>query len=122
MDVAELGQVDTLKKLFETFNQKRDILHLLEQAINADGMQILSMRLAACSKMYCQCMLCIFCAPSTRTAKVHPRICQPAAQLLHFKTDVLWPLTDRGKNSGQHAKKPVLHFPLQLLFITLGIF
>lgn len=40
MDVAELGQVDTLKKLFETFNQKRDILHLLEQAINADGMQI----------------------------------------------------------------------------------
>jgi heat-inducible transcriptional repressor len=40
MDVAELGQVDRLKKLFETFNQKRDILHLLEQAINADGMQI----------------------------------------------------------------------------------
>jgi heat-inducible transcriptional repressor len=40
MDVAELGQVDQLKKLFETFNQKRDILHLLEQAINADGMQI----------------------------------------------------------------------------------
>lgn len=40
MDVAELGQVDKLKKLFETFNQKRDILHLLEQAINADGMQI----------------------------------------------------------------------------------
>ncbi len=40
MDVAELGEVDQLKKLFETFNQKRDILHLLEQAINADGMQI----------------------------------------------------------------------------------
>jgi len=40
MDVAELGEVDKLKKLFETFNQKRDILHLLEQAINADGMQI----------------------------------------------------------------------------------
>lgn len=40
MDVAELGQVDKLKKLFETFNQKRDILHLLEQAIQADGMQI----------------------------------------------------------------------------------
>jgi heat-inducible transcriptional repressor len=40
MDVAELCQVDKLKKLFETFNQKRDILHLLEQAINADGMQI----------------------------------------------------------------------------------
>lgn len=40
MDVAELGQVEQLKKLFETFNQKRDILHLLEQAIHADGMQI----------------------------------------------------------------------------------
>ena len=40
MDVAELSDVDQLKKLFETFNQKRDILHLLEQAINADGMQI----------------------------------------------------------------------------------
>lgn len=40
MDVAELGEVDQLKKLFETFNQKRDILHLLEQAINAEGMQI----------------------------------------------------------------------------------
>ncbi len=40
MDVAELCHVDKLKKLFETFNQKRDILHLLEQAINAEGMQI----------------------------------------------------------------------------------
>ena len=40
MDVAELCDVEKLKKLFETFNQKRDILHLLEQAINADGMQI----------------------------------------------------------------------------------
>ena len=40
MDVAELGQVEKLKQLFETFNQKRDILHLLEQAIHADGMQI----------------------------------------------------------------------------------
>jgi heat-inducible transcriptional repressor len=40
MDVEELCDVDKLKKLFETFNQKRDILHLLEQAINADGMQI----------------------------------------------------------------------------------
>ncbi len=40
MDVAELGAADKLKKLFESFNQKRDILHLLEQAINADGMQI----------------------------------------------------------------------------------
>ena len=40
MDVAELADIDRLKKLFESFNQKRDILHLLEQAINADGIQI----------------------------------------------------------------------------------
>ena len=40
MDVAELCEVEKLKKLFNTFNQKRDILHLLEQSINADGIQI----------------------------------------------------------------------------------
>ena len=40
MDVAELADIDRLKKLFESFNQKRDILHLLEQAINANGIQI----------------------------------------------------------------------------------
>ncbi|MFQ5658789.1 MAG: heat-inducible transcriptional repressor HrcA [Gammaproteobacteria bacterium] len=40
MNVAELCNVETLKKLFESFNQKRDILHLLEQAIHAKGVQI----------------------------------------------------------------------------------
>ena len=40
MGVAELCDVDRLKKLFETFNRKRDILHLLEQSINAKGVQI----------------------------------------------------------------------------------
>lgn len=40
MDVAQLADIDKLKKLFESFNQKRDILHLLEQAINASGIQI----------------------------------------------------------------------------------
>ena len=40
MDIAELCDVERLKKLFETFNQKRDILHLLEQAIHAKGLQI----------------------------------------------------------------------------------
>ena len=40
MDVAELCNVDQLKKLFDTFNRKRDILHLLEQSINAKGVQI----------------------------------------------------------------------------------
>ena len=40
MGVAELGDLDKLKRLFESFNQKRDILHLLENAINAKGVQI----------------------------------------------------------------------------------
>jgi heat-inducible transcriptional repressor len=40
MDFAELCDVDKLKRLFESFNHKRDILHLLEQAINAKGVQI----------------------------------------------------------------------------------
>ena len=40
MDVAELCDVERLKKLFNSFNQKRDILHLLEQSINANGVQI----------------------------------------------------------------------------------
>jgi heat-inducible transcriptional repressor len=40
MDFAELSDVDKLKRLFESFNQKRDLLHLLEQSINAKGVQI----------------------------------------------------------------------------------
>ncbi|OGT72433.1 MAG: heat-inducible transcriptional repressor HrcA [Gammaproteobacteria bacterium RIFCSPLOWO2_02_FULL_56_15] len=40
MNVAELSNLDKLKKLFDSFNQKRDILHLLEQAVNAHGVQI----------------------------------------------------------------------------------
>ena len=40
MDVAEPCDVEKLKKLFNTFNQKKDVLHLLEQAINASGVQI----------------------------------------------------------------------------------
>ena len=32
--------IDRLKRLFDTFNQKRDILHLLEQSINAKGVQL----------------------------------------------------------------------------------
>ncbi len=40
MDVAELCDVERLKKLFDTFNRKRDILHLLEQSIHAKGVQI----------------------------------------------------------------------------------
>ncbi len=40
MDVAELCDMEKLKKLFDSFNQKKDVLHLLEQAIKADGVQI----------------------------------------------------------------------------------
>lgn len=40
MGFAELSDVERLKKLFESFNQKRDLLHLLEQAISAKGVQI----------------------------------------------------------------------------------
>jgi heat-inducible transcriptional repressor len=40
MGFAELCDVDKLKRLFESFNQKRDLLHLLEQSINAKGVQI----------------------------------------------------------------------------------
>ena len=40
MGVTDLSDVEKLKKLFESFNQKRDILHLLENAVNAKGVQI----------------------------------------------------------------------------------
>jgi|GEM_PF-3102287 len=40
ISVAELSNVENLKKLFEGFNQRRDILHLLEQTIHAEGVQI----------------------------------------------------------------------------------
>ncbi|MGH8248044.1 MAG: HrcA family transcriptional regulator, partial [Gammaproteobacteria bacterium] len=40
MDVAELCDMEKLKRLFDSFNRKRDLLHLLEQAVNAEGVQI----------------------------------------------------------------------------------
>ena len=40
MDVNELSDIEKLRNLFEAFNQKRDILHLLDQALNASGVQI----------------------------------------------------------------------------------
>lgn len=40
MGVAELKDMGKLRRLFESFNQKRDILHLLENAISAKGVQI----------------------------------------------------------------------------------
>ena len=38
--VAELSDLEKLKRLFESFNEKRDILHLLENVISAKGVQI----------------------------------------------------------------------------------
>jgi heat-inducible transcriptional repressor len=40
MDFAELSDVDTLRRLFEAFSRKRQILDLLDRSINADGVQI----------------------------------------------------------------------------------
>ena len=40
MNLAELNDMEKLRKLFDSFSAKRDILHLLEQAIQAKGMQI----------------------------------------------------------------------------------
>jgi heat-inducible transcriptional repressor len=40
MGLAELSSVEKLKRLFEAFNEQRDILHLLDQSLRADGVQI----------------------------------------------------------------------------------
>jgi heat-inducible transcriptional repressor len=40
MEHAELANVDKLRELFEAFNRKRDVLHLLDQSVQAQGVQI----------------------------------------------------------------------------------
>jgi heat-inducible transcriptional repressor len=40
MGFSELGDMDSLKQLFEAFNQKRGVIHLLDQCLEADGVQI----------------------------------------------------------------------------------
>lgn len=40
MGASELSDIEMLRRLFEAFNQKRDILHLLDQAFKASGVQI----------------------------------------------------------------------------------
>jgi heat-inducible transcriptional repressor len=40
MGFAELSNVEKLKRLFDAFNEKRDILHLLDQCLRADRVQI----------------------------------------------------------------------------------
>lgn len=40
MGVEQVADVETLKGLFEAFGRQRDILHLLDQSLRADGVQI----------------------------------------------------------------------------------
>jgi len=40
MTHAELSNVDTLKALFDAFSTKRDVFHLLERCVSAEGVQI----------------------------------------------------------------------------------
>jgi heat-inducible transcriptional repressor len=40
MEINDLSNIERLRGLFEAFNQKRDILHLLDQALSASGVQI----------------------------------------------------------------------------------
>ncbi|EGV31689.1 heat-inducible transcription repressor HrcA [Thiorhodococcus drewsii AZ1] len=40
MEFGELASMDRLKQLFDAFNKKREILHILDRCIAADGVQI----------------------------------------------------------------------------------
>lgn len=40
MGFSELSDMERLKQLFDAFNQKRGIIHLLDQCLNAEGVQI----------------------------------------------------------------------------------
>jgi heat-inducible transcriptional repressor len=40
MGAGELSNVEKLRRLFEAFNEKRDFLHLLDQSLRAEGIQI----------------------------------------------------------------------------------
>jgi heat-inducible transcriptional repressor len=40
MGMAELTNVEKLRRLFEAFNEKRDFLHLLDHSLKAEGVQI----------------------------------------------------------------------------------
>lgn len=40
MGFAELSNVEKLRRLFDAFTQQRDLLHLLDQSLRADGVQI----------------------------------------------------------------------------------
>ncbi len=40
MGIEELADMERLKELFDAFSRRRDILHLLDRSLNADGVQI----------------------------------------------------------------------------------
>jgi heat-inducible transcriptional repressor len=40
MQYADLSDMDKLRQLFEAFNHKRDLLHLFDQCLRAEGVQI----------------------------------------------------------------------------------
>ncbi|MEZ5543119.1 MAG: heat-inducible transcriptional repressor HrcA [Pseudomonadota bacterium] len=40
MEFRELCDIDKLRRLFDAFNRKRDILHLLDQCVHGEGIQI----------------------------------------------------------------------------------
>lgn len=40
MDFSDLSDMERLRKLFDAFSQKRNILHLLDRCLEADGVQI----------------------------------------------------------------------------------
>lgn len=40
MQYNEMGDIDKLRQLFEAFNTKQDVLHLLDNSIHTEGMQI----------------------------------------------------------------------------------
>ena len=40
LDYQELSDIDKLRQLFDAFKQKREILHLLDKSISAEGVQI----------------------------------------------------------------------------------
>lgn len=40
LEFAEMSNVDKLRRLFEAFNQKRDLLHLLDRCASAEGVQV----------------------------------------------------------------------------------
>lgn len=40
LNIAEGADIERLRELFEAFNQKRDILHIMDRCLDADGIQI----------------------------------------------------------------------------------